>query len=176
MLPLYDHQNVLSPIYFSSTKAIAKEKVEAQYWIFPVRRVLEIFASLMCCSQSVKQVNTRGHLVSERWLVKVNTGGTCSSNPPTPDRGPMPTSSTTLLVKVLRCWWDWGQPSGQTGEGELNSLDACKLQGLLTLRGVRMFPRLTHMHLQKYMRPSCFWEWHQQHGFNKANSLPPSKS
>ena len=155
MLPIYDHQNVLSPIYLSFTKAIAKEKVQAEYWIFfPVSHALEIFASLMCCSQSVKQVNTGGHLVSERWLVKVNTGGTCSSNPPTPDRGPIPTSSTTaLLVEVLRCWWDWGQPSGQTGEGELNSLDACKLQGLLTLRGARMFPRLTHMHLQKYKRP-----------------------
>ena len=87
------------------------------------------------------------------------------------------------LVKVLRCWWDWGQPSGQTGEGELNSLDACKLQGLLTLRGARMFPRLTHMHLQKYKRPSCFWEWDQQHardgGSIKLFSLslsPSSKS
>ena len=107
-------KNVFGPIHFSFTKATAKEKVEAHYWIFPVRRILEIFASLMCCSQSVKQVNTRGHLVSERWLVKVNTGGTCTSNPPTPDRGPMPTSSTTAgegveMLMGLRSakWSDW---------------------------------------------------------------------
>ena len=69
------------------------------------------------------QVNTCGHLVSIRCMVKVSQG--LPLHPSHAQQGAQspPPSAPHPDVKVLRFGWDWGQ----WRVGELNRADACKL-------------------------------------------------
>ena len=70
------------------------------------------------CVQLVNLVNTCGHLVSRRCMVKVTP---YPPTPPTPNRGPA-ASSRCEGVEMWR--WDWGQWRGRARVGELNRADA----------------------------------------------------